>query len=151
MIVIESESMVPPGGAFVSRHPISGVEFRAHTVDGVWNKYNAHCIGNGYPEISRQEMVENICANTKANICTDSDVPTVVQMATNFFNSIADWATSGFQISKELAQQRVSICNECPHWGGPTGGSYLSGRCGKCGCSGVKLLLSGQKCPIGKW
>lgn len=151
MLVITEPNHVPPGGAFRAIHPESRVEFRHHTINGVWEKYNSHCRANNYPEATKQQVVDNICANTKANICHDSDKPTLAQQASSLVKSLSDWASTGFQISKELAQTRIAFCEACPYWSGLTGGSYLAGSCGKCGCTGVKLMLSGQSCPIGKW
>lgn len=65
--------------------------------------------------------------------------------------------------NKELAKARVAICVDCPHakemWlkkiidGVLKNDEQGSGiGCGKCGCPvNEKALVSGEKCPIGKW
>ena len=48
--------------------------------------------------------------------------------------------------SKEVIEERLAICNECP---------WLDKRlvkCRKCGCfMKLKSTLGSAKCPIGKW
>lgn len=62
----------------------------------------------------------------------------------------AQWAKAGFPIvsGADLAE-RKGICVECEHWNAGAFGGL--GRCGKCGCSGVKLRLATSRCPAGKW
>lgn len=151
MLVVTEPNHVPPGGAFRSVHPQSGVEFRAHTINGVWEKFNSHCRANNYPEVNRQEIVDLICAHTNANICHDSEAPTWTQMVKSFAEDMVDWAKAGFPASKAVAQERLKICSPCPYWHGLSGGSFAAGGCGKCGCSGLKLGMHSTKCPIGKW
>lgn len=147
MIAVRQESAVPPGGFFRAVHPETQVEFRHHTIDGVWTKYNTHCRSNGFKEPSRQEIVENICANTKANICEDSDSPTFGQMAVSLFHDVVEWAKAGFPTSRAAVEARLPICEVCPYYRGATGGSYFSVACGKCGCSGLKLAIHTTICP----
>lgn len=151
MLVVTQESAVPPGGFFVAKCPQSGVVFRRHTVDGVWSLYNEHCRANGYPELSRQEVVENICANTNSNICQDDTSPTFGQMVVNVFHDALEWAKAGFPASQAAVDARLPICQACPYWRGGTGGSYFSIACGKCGCSGLKLAMHSTRCPLGNW
>ena len=48
--------------------------------------------------------------------------------------------------SLELAEQRFSICQDCPEFFKP------SSQCKKCGCfMNSKTRLEMAKCPIGKW
>lgn len=132
--------------------PQSGARFKRHYVEGVQKLYIDHCEANGYPLPSRQEMVDCICKSTPANICYDSDEPPFVEKAVNFISSMARWMASGFKVVDEVALAgRLAICQSCPYWGGTTGGDLVSSRCGKCGCSGLKLALATSKCPIGKW
>lgn len=151
MLVVTSESMVPPGGAFVAKHPDSGVVFRHHTVNGVWEKFNSHCRANNFAELTRQQVVENICENTRANICHDTDAPTLTQMVRTFAADMVEWGKAGLAASKAVAESRLEICLACPYWHGLSGGGYVAGRCGKCGCSGLKLAMHTTNCPIGKW
>lgn len=62
----------------------------------------------------------------------------------------AQWAKAGFPIvSDEGFEERKRICLECEFWNAAAFGGL--GRCGKCGCSGVKLRLATSKCPVEKW
>lgn len=62
----------------------------------------------------------------------------------------AKWAKAGFPIvSGEDFEKRKGICVECEHWNADAFGGL--GRCGRCGCSGVKLRLATSRCPARKW
>lgn len=62
----------------------------------------------------------------------------------------AQWAKAGFPIvSGEVLSERKGICAACEFWNADAFGGL--GRCGKCGCSGVKLRLATSKCPLKKW
>lgn len=42
--------------------------------------------------------------------------------------------------------ERMAICQTCPYLKKPLN------RCEKCGCfMDLKVILSGSRCPIGKW
>jgi hypothetical protein len=48
--------------------------------------------------------------------------------------------------SKELKQQRIKICNECPKL------SKDKNKCMECGCYiAYKAAITISKCPIQKW
>lgn len=146
-LVIKSSSVVPKGG-FRMRCEASGAEFRKHTVEGVQALYLEHCEANGYPLPTQQEMIELICKSSPApQLCYDSDEPPFVEKAKNFVGEMARWAASGFKIvSQEILEARLAICQACPYWGGTTGGSLVSARCGKCGCSSLKVGLATASC-----
>lgn len=151
MLVITNPTHVPPGGAFRAIHPDSKQEFRHHTVDGVFQKYNSHCRANNWPEATMRDVELNICEHTKANICEESESPTFGQMAANLFHDAFEWAKAGFPASKAAVDARLPICHACPYWRGGTGGSFFSIGCGKCGCSGLKLAVHTTVCPDGRW
>jgi len=69
---------------------------------------------------------------------------------TSLSKSLASWASAGFTVVNDAQlAERHSICEACPFW---EKDAFLgTGRCKKCGCSGVKLKLATSKCPIGKW
>ena len=73
--------------------------------------------------------------------------PTISEMSKSLASSMVGWAKAGFALaSDEVKDERLSICRGCEFW---KEGKY--GRCMKCGCSGIKLWLASEKCPIGKW
>jgi len=48
--------------------------------------------------------------------------------------------------SDEVAEERYSICKQCPEF------IKLTAQCKKCGCiMKVKTKLENAECPIGKW
>lgn len=48
--------------------------------------------------------------------------------------------------TEELADQRFSICKQCPNL------IKITSQCTKCGCfMSAKTKLEAAKCPIGKW
>ena len=49
------------------------------------------------------------------------------------------------KVAPEVYSERLEICRACEHY------ELATGRCRKCGCSGLKLELATEKCPIGKW
>lgn len=129
------------------KHPLSEAIFKRHYVDGVIKLYLDHCEANGYPLPTQRECIDLICKSTPANICYDSDEPPFVEKAKNFVGEMARWAASGFKIvSQEILDARLAICQVCPYWGGTTGGSLVSARCGKCGCNGLKVGLATTQC-----
>ena len=70
-------------------------------------------------------------------------------MIKKFFEIIRSWAISFYpsQKRKEIAQERLKICNECEY--------NLKGECGWCGCPIDKKIYSPLKgenaCPLQKW
>jgi hypothetical protein len=79
---------------------------------------------------NRIDKIKEIIENNKNSLVGPMDM----------INPISDRA------EKELAEQRYSICNECPEL------IKLTKQCKKCGCfmlAKTKLQLS--TCPLGKW
>jgi hypothetical protein len=80
----------------------------------------------------------------------DTEPPSPAERARNFARAMVDWARSGFAVAdQKLYEQRREICEGCYYWRGETALGY--GSCAKCGCTGLKLFVKGQTCPIGKW
>ena len=58
----------------------------------------------------------------------------------DLINPATEWA------SDEVAQERLSICKQCPEL------IKLSTQCKKCGCFMIaKTKLEKATCPLGKW
>ena len=86
---------------------------------------------------------ENRTAASSPGVAT----PSLADMTKSFASSVYGWARAGFAVaSEETKSERLAICRECEFW---KEGKY--GRCMKCGCSGIKLWLATERCPIGKW
>ena len=76
-----------------------------------------------------------------------TEKPTLTQMARRFAHEARSWASSGFKhVSQEVYEQRLDKCETCGFWQGESAFGY--GRCGKCGCSGLKLFLATTRCPL---
>ncbi len=53
---------------------------------------------------------------------------------------------NGFLATQEEQENRLNICNECPHF------NLDQKRCYKCGCfMEHKIKFTNSKCPISKW
>jgi hypothetical protein len=73
-------------------------------------------------------------------------IPTTAELSTNFTKAMLGWAKAGFPtVKRKTYEQRHAICNTCEHWS--PDGLLGTGRCRKCGCSGVKLWLATSTCP----
>jgi hypothetical protein len=100
---------------------------------------------------TEQQVIDNVCGQMP-DICFDSDTPPLYRKAINLVGETARWIKAGVPVTpKETLDSRLATCEGCKHWGGTRGSSLMSGRCGKCGCSGIKLAMATTKCPIGKW
>lgn len=68
-----------------------------------------------------------------------------------FLSAVYDHISQGRTLlTKEQAQQRLTICEACPH--------FRKNKCTKCGCCATgesnyfnKLAYPNQKCPEGRW
>jgi hypothetical protein len=69
-----------------------------------------------------------------------ASVPPVHVQAVNLWRSIKAFAKSGGKLApKSVRAARQATCNVCPHWTGF--------RCGRCGCTGLKLYSAAAECP----
>lgn len=65
-------------------------------------------------------------------------------MIGNFAKAITTWARRGFPVvTLDQFHGRLNTCRGCAEWTGLT--------CKRCGCSGLKLWLATEKCPLNKW
>lgn len=80
--------------------------------------------------------------------------PSGVAQAAKFAAALIKWARAGLPTrTPEEIEERLVICQACPHFDGK------QERCRKCGCclggqrSGWrnKLAYATEECPIGKW
>lgn len=154
MMRIIDASRVPPGGAFVYVQPESQMQFKAHALPLLFQLVKAHRRANDYPIglTWRLEVEAYICEH-QPETCGDMTPPepmTKVKLVAKFLSAMSDWASEGFKLATpEVFADRYEICQQCPMWGGDA--AFGLGRCGKCGCSGLKLKVATQTCPIGKW
>jgi hypothetical protein len=73
-----------------------------------------------------------------------------VSPALSFVRAVAAWVRGGCKIAPEILRlNRLSVCKRCEWWDAPA--FYGLGKCKRCGCSGLKLRMKEEKCPLGKW
>jgi hypothetical protein len=119
----------------------------------------AHRKANSYPVTINfnEEFIDNVCAHTPGDTCTDEVPLTAVQKAKNLASAIYESAKTGFKtVTPEQMVERQTVCQTsgpvgkaCEHYVGASG--LLSVYCGKCGCSKLKLHLQSSQCPLGLW
>ncbi len=77
----------------------------------------------------------------------------IIDKAKNFGTAMTNWAIADefSKVTDEQHEYRKSICTACPHWDSE---AFLgTGKCNKCGCSGLKLYIPSSRCPLDppKW
>lgn len=156
ILQVKDPNKVPHGGKFIWKCSDCEAVFFHHTVPHLFDQAKKHCEANGH-SFSNAEFTKSLCANTPGDTCHEVDEgdhhnPSWYTLAVQAADAMVNWAKIGFKLSsQEVLENRQLICQSCPEWEGLTGGSYLSGRCRRCGCSGVKLALPSERCPMGKW
>jgi hypothetical protein len=82
--------------------------------------------------------------------------PNWLQVAAQFGAALARWILSGLPLvtwdqfkARHLQCTGDDVSPRCPHF--TTFKSIGLTKCGKCGCSTVKLYLATERCPIGRW
>lgn len=69
-----------------------------------------------------------------------------IEQTRSFLRAMIAWARAGFGVVDSARYvRRKAVCLRCPHW--EPEGWFGQGRCGKCGCSKLKLRLKGMVCP----
>ena len=154
MQAITDTSMVPPGGWIYLDE--DGNKFRGttleHAVVVVREAYFAS--KKTPPKNLEYAIMDQICkrleSDPHSDRCFDYTPPTKTELLTRAGNAIKNFVNNGFKmVTAEQLLDRRSVCEECSLWNGE--GSFGMGRCGSCGCSGLKLHVAGEKCPLNKW
>lgn len=151
MLRFKKPNIVPPGGGYIYYQEETKTKFAIPTFANLVRKVLDHCKSNGLKIPSEQEIIDN-CCKQRPELCYNDESPPMARQLATFAGSMVAWAKSGLHVaSPEILDARVSICQGCEYWGGVTGGTLIKGRCGKCGCNGIKLALETSVCPISKW
>ena len=83
---------------------------------------------------------------TPLKATTTPAAPKVRQQVVTVLSATARWLAAGCPMtSAEGLQRRKDTCGICPHW--KPSGWLGAGRCGICGCSGVKPIWATESCP----
>src|ERR1051326_6138159 len=143
-------------GYWVSVGPETKAQFQHPYLEQTRRFAENHRLANNLPigVAWREQFLGNVCLNTPGAACKDASVqtrPTLAQLAKSFGTALAKWARDGFStVPVQTLESRRGTCHDCDFWGGD--GAYFGlGKCRKCGCSGLKLFLPTERCPIGKW
>ena len=154
MQAISDIGTVPPGGwTYIDE---DGNKFRgttlAYTVDAIRQSYFAS--KKTPPKNLEYAIMDQICkrleSDPHSDRCFDYTPPTKTELLTRAGNAIKNFVNNGFKlVTAEQLLDRRSVCEQCSLWNGE--GSFGMGRCGSCGCTGLKLHVAGEKCPLNKW
>lgn len=158
MIEPSTPSEVPPGG-WRWRHLETGHVVVGGTYEELLRAVRLFLGNNNYPiprEIG-QEVLRALDEEIQEDmhkrglpvypLVKTTEKPSVSQMARNFAYAATGWALSGFKhVSQEVYEFRLERCEGCHFWQGQSAFGY--GRCGKCGCSGLKLFMASTRCPL---
>jgi hypothetical protein len=154
MQAITDTSMVPPGGWIYIDE--DGNKFRGttleHAVVVVREAYFAS--KKTPPKNLEYAIMDQICkrleSDPHSDRCFDYTPPTKTELLTRAGNAIKNFVNNGFKlVTAEQLLDRRTVCEECSLWNGE--GSFGMGRCGSCGCTGLKLHVASEKCPLNKW
>lgn len=150
-------SWVPSGGGWTFFHPETGHRIYASSFYDLENNVYAYNARNNIPTGANysQKIIDQICERSP-DACNDSEPPTFVELAVRFARAMFSWAASGFScVTADQFATRQQICAgsettpACSAWRGSAGFGY--GKCGSCGCTGLKLFMTTEKCPQNKW
>ena len=79
-----------------------------------------------------------------------------MKLALQFTGAMVGWAKSGFRVVRwDTFKARLTACRgdagtpRCPMF--RPHDVFGMGRCGKCGCTSLKLFLATERCPLDKW
>jgi hypothetical protein len=77
----------------------------------------------------------------------ENTFPPIFEQASNFADSMVNFAKSGFKTTdEEEKERRLNICYDCDRF------DKASIRCLECGCKlKAKANIDSEKCPLGKW
>lgn len=148
-------SAVPKGGTFTYVHEEGTPrEFtqRHPYYSQLKQDVRAYKLANNLPVglLFEEEFESNVCRHAADITCEEFIPPTLLQKMSSLAQAIYRSAKSGFKtVTPEQFEERRQICGACNFFGGTNG--LLKVACKKCGCSGIKLAVLSEHCPISKW
>lgn len=141
-----------PNGGYQYVQQESGVSFKENYWVNLVGKVRQHRLANNYPIGANfvQELIDYNCAQNP-QWCVDTAGPSLADKAASFARAMVKWIKNGIPVvTPEQYQERLATCRNCPEFSGEHERTF-SARCGRCGCATVKLTLSTEACPLGKW
>jgi hypothetical protein len=142
------KSNVPAGGYYYYVDPDSGAQFKHPYYAELFNMATKHRTVNNFKLGDDWELVfsDIVCSSTPSAVCADSYSQDTLSKMTRFGKALLNWAKQGFPVcTEEQLAERRAVCESCIHFGGAK--EILKVGCKKCGCSGLKLALSSERCP----
>jgi hypothetical protein len=147
---VADNSAVPPGGQWTWVHGETGHAISHPYYNELRKRVLAYLRANSFPVTGQfdEEFEANICAHATPASCVDFIPPSLLDKMTMFGRAIAKAALTWREplVSAEVLEERRTICESCNFYGGSR--SLLKVACQKCGCSGLKVLLVSQHCPL---
>jgi hypothetical protein len=138
--------------------PDTKTHIEANSYNNLNRKWQAHRTANNLPGGDYYQMIsDQICKREPPEFCMQWPVnvgerpnvpePSLMDMMGNFIGASVYWASKGFPVaSKELFEQRISICQRCEYFEAPA--YFGGGKCKKCGCCGAfKPWMETASCP----
>lgn len=132
-------------------HPETGFVIEAVNAHQLLDKARQYCrvnnlpIGLGFD----QRIIDDVCRDIP-DICNDTEPPSLPERMASFARSAISWIANGAKVVDfKTYDDRIQTCRACDRWSGEV--YFGLGRCGKCGCSGLKLYMDTEVCPLNKW
>ena len=151
-VLHQTETTPPKGWTYeVEGKVISAVSFQ-YLVNNVRSHY--HSIDKIPPKNLELVIMDSICQGLpigeQETRCRYTEPPTWSQLLSKAAYALSKWTSKGFQlVTEDQLLERRNTCTECSFWNGES--AFGIGRCGSCGCTGVKLHVATEKCPHDKW
>ena len=151
MQILHEKYKVPPGGW---RYEVDGKEFRGTSLPYLVASVREYYFANDKTPPKDLDVViqDQICKRIPdgETRCADWSKPSLAELLMRAARALARFATSGFTlVSPSQLLERREVCEKCSFWNGES--SFGLGRCGSCGCTGLKLYAASETCPQKKW
>lgn len=143
---------VPKGGKWTYINPEDSFAIEHLHIDELRNRARKYRRINNYPIGSQwdEQFEDNVCQQASDCDCVEIGVPTITSRIKTFASALVRSAKSGFkQVTAEEVARRMDVCGACPYYSGSH--SIWKIACKKCGCTGLKLNMATEKCPLNKW
>lgn len=129
-------------------HAETGTKMTASSFENLLIKAKAWHRTNNFPipHDFGQIIAEQICA-VAPDFCYSTEPPTLAEKLRTVAAAMKNWIRQRAPIaSAEVILERQSICESCELFGGVRSVGFVS--CGRCGCTGLKVYLATEKCPL---
>lgn len=151
MQILHERNKVPPGGW---RYTDQDQLFKGPNLDHLISSVREFYFTNGKVPPKNLEMLimDQICKSIPdpENKCVDATPPTKAELLVRATRALGNFLRSGFKtVTNEQLLSRREVCESCSFWKGEA--AFGIGRCGSCGCYGLKLYAASENCPQGKW